>query len=115
LTAGFFTEELQERLTGLYGVTPTIDFVEIAQMVSPALFCSISVPKRTPWSGGAACSPPHLSVAGVDDEPSSTRSAEPPFGVVHPGSSRCREGLTGCWLGALRGRKPKAREPDHVD
>ena len=29
----FFTEELRERVTGLYGVRPTIDFVEIAQVV----------------------------------------------------------------------------------
>ena len=29
----FFSEELRERVTGLYGVPPTIDFVEIAQMV----------------------------------------------------------------------------------
>lgn len=30
---GFFSEELRERVTSLYGVPPTIDFVEIAQMV----------------------------------------------------------------------------------
>ena len=30
---GFFSEELRERVTGLYGVPPTIAFVEIAQMV----------------------------------------------------------------------------------
>ena len=30
---GFFSDELRERVTGLYGVRPTIDFVEIAQMV----------------------------------------------------------------------------------
>ena len=29
----FFSEELTERVTGLYGVPPTIDFVEIAQIV----------------------------------------------------------------------------------
>ena len=29
----FFTDELRERVTGLYGTKPTIDFVEIAQMV----------------------------------------------------------------------------------
>jgi heme-degrading monooxygenase HmoA len=29
----FFSDELRERVTGLYGVAPTIDFVEIAQMV----------------------------------------------------------------------------------
>ncbi len=29
----FFSEELRERVTGLYGVEPTIDFVEIAQIV----------------------------------------------------------------------------------
>lgn len=29
----FFSEEMRERVTGLYGVTPTIDFVEIAQIV----------------------------------------------------------------------------------
>jgi heme-degrading monooxygenase HmoA len=29
----FFSPELRERVTGLYGVEPTIDFVEIAQMV----------------------------------------------------------------------------------
>jgi hypothetical protein len=29
----FFTDELRERVTGLYGVMPSIDFVEIAQIV----------------------------------------------------------------------------------
>ncbi len=29
----FFSEELRERVTGLYGVEPTIDFVAIAQLV----------------------------------------------------------------------------------
>jgi heme-degrading monooxygenase HmoA len=29
----FFSDELRERVTALYGVPPTIDFVEIAQMV----------------------------------------------------------------------------------
>jgi hypothetical protein len=30
---GFFTDELRERVTGLYGVAPEIEFVEIAQIV----------------------------------------------------------------------------------
>ncbi|HXQ61733.1 MAG TPA: hypothetical protein VN796_05320 [Acidimicrobiales bacterium] len=30
---GFFSEELRERVTGLYGVRPRIDFVEIAEIV----------------------------------------------------------------------------------
>jgi hypothetical protein len=30
---GFFTDELRERVTGLYGVTPTIDILEIAELV----------------------------------------------------------------------------------
>jgi heme-degrading monooxygenase HmoA len=29
----FFSEEMRERVTGLYGVRPTIDFVEITQLV----------------------------------------------------------------------------------
>ena len=29
----FFSDEMRERVTGLYGVPPTIDFVEIAQFV----------------------------------------------------------------------------------
>ena len=29
----FFSDELRERVTGLYGVEPTIDFVEIAELV----------------------------------------------------------------------------------
>ena len=29
----FFSEEMRERVTGLYGVEPAIDFVEIAQLV----------------------------------------------------------------------------------
>ena len=29
----FFSDELRERVTGLYGVAPTIDFVEIAEIV----------------------------------------------------------------------------------
>jgi hypothetical protein len=30
---GFFTEGLRERVTGLYGVAPEIDFAEIAEIV----------------------------------------------------------------------------------
>ena len=30
---GFFSDELRERVTDLYGVGPTIEFVEIAQVV----------------------------------------------------------------------------------
>ncbi len=30
---GFFTDELRERVTSLYGVAPAIDFVEIAEIV----------------------------------------------------------------------------------
>jgi hypothetical protein len=33
---GFFSPELRERVTGLYGVAPTIDFVEIAEIVDNA-------------------------------------------------------------------------------
>jgi hypothetical protein len=33
---GFFTDELREMVTDLYGVAPTIDFVEIAQIVDNA-------------------------------------------------------------------------------
>ncbi len=29
----FFTDELRERVTGLYGVGPTVDFLEIAEIV----------------------------------------------------------------------------------
>jgi heme-degrading monooxygenase HmoA len=29
----FFTDALRERVTGLYGVAPTIEFVEIAELV----------------------------------------------------------------------------------
>lgn len=32
----FFSPELRERVTGLYGVAPTIDFVDIAEMVDNA-------------------------------------------------------------------------------
>jgi heme-degrading monooxygenase HmoA len=32
----FFSDELRERVTGLYGVEPTIDYVEIAQLVDNA-------------------------------------------------------------------------------
>jgi heme-degrading monooxygenase HmoA len=32
----FFSDELRERVTGLYGVPPTIDFVDIAQVVDNA-------------------------------------------------------------------------------
>jgi heme-degrading monooxygenase HmoA len=32
----FFSEELRERVTRLYGVEPTIEFVEIAQLVDNA-------------------------------------------------------------------------------
>lgn len=32
----FFSEEMRARVTGLYGVEPTIDFVEIAEMVDNA-------------------------------------------------------------------------------
>ena len=33
LAEAFFTEELRERVTGLYGVGPTINFLEIAEIV----------------------------------------------------------------------------------
>jgi hypothetical protein len=29
----FFSDDMRERVTGLYGVAPTIEFVEIAQLV----------------------------------------------------------------------------------
>jgi hypothetical protein len=29
----FFSEEIRERVTGLYGVTPTVTFFEIAELV----------------------------------------------------------------------------------
>jgi hypothetical protein len=29
----FFSDELRERVTGLYGVAPSVDFVEIAEIV----------------------------------------------------------------------------------
>ncbi len=32
----FFSEEMRERVTGLYGVEPAIDFVEIAELVDNA-------------------------------------------------------------------------------
>jgi hypothetical protein len=32
----FFTEELVDRVTGLYGVRPTISFVEVAELVDNA-------------------------------------------------------------------------------
>ena len=32
----FFSDEMRERVTGLYGAAPTIDFVEIAQIVDNA-------------------------------------------------------------------------------
>jgi multidrug efflux pump subunit AcrB len=32
----FFSDELRQRVTGLYGVEPTIDFVEIAELVDNA-------------------------------------------------------------------------------
>jgi len=32
----FFTDELLERLTGLYGVRPTVEFVQIATLVDNA-------------------------------------------------------------------------------
>jgi len=33
LRKAFFTEELRERVTGLYGVSPSIEFVQIAEIV----------------------------------------------------------------------------------
>jgi hypothetical protein len=35
----FFSEELRERVAGLYGVEPTIDFLEIAQIVENSHVC----------------------------------------------------------------------------
>ena len=46
----FFSEEMRERVTSLYGVEPTIDFVEVAQLVDNA---------------------------GIDAEPGSGRPARP--------------------------------------
>ena len=33
---GFFNEELVDRVTGLYGVRPTLSFVEVAELVDNA-------------------------------------------------------------------------------
>ncbi len=33
---GFFTDELRERVTVLYGVVPTVDYLEIAELVDNA-------------------------------------------------------------------------------
>jgi heme-degrading monooxygenase HmoA len=33
---GFFTQELRDRVTSLYGVAPSIEFVEIAEIVDNA-------------------------------------------------------------------------------
>jgi hypothetical protein len=33
LARGFFTDELRDRITGLYGVRPTVSFVEVAELV----------------------------------------------------------------------------------
>lgn len=33
LARGFFTDELVERVTGLYGVRPTVSFVGVAELV----------------------------------------------------------------------------------
>ena len=33
LARGFFTDELVERVTGLYGVRPTLSFVDVAELV----------------------------------------------------------------------------------
>jgi len=33
---GFFTQELRDRVTNLYGVAPSIEFVEIAEIVDNA-------------------------------------------------------------------------------
>ena len=38
----FFSDEMRERVTGLYGVEPTIDFVEIAEIVD-----NFSAPHQT--------------------------------------------------------------------
>ncbi len=40
----FFSEEMRERVTGLYGVEPTIEFVEIAQLVDNS---GVSQPEMT--------------------------------------------------------------------
>ena len=36
----FFTDELLERVTGLYGVRPTVDFVQIAALVANSQLAS---------------------------------------------------------------------------
>lgn len=33
MAEAFFTDELRERVTGLYGATPTVSFLEIAELV----------------------------------------------------------------------------------
>jgi heme-degrading monooxygenase HmoA len=42
----FFSEEVREMVTGLYGVEPTIDFVEIAQTVDNSGTSQRKGPKR---------------------------------------------------------------------
>jgi hypothetical protein len=41
----FFSDELRERVTGLYGVAPTIDFVEIAELVDNSGATSVAPPE----------------------------------------------------------------------
>jgi hypothetical protein len=36
IAKAFFTEQLLERVTGLYGVRPTVEFVQIATLVENA-------------------------------------------------------------------------------
>jgi hypothetical protein len=36
LARGFFGDELREKVTGLYGVAPTVDVVEVAELVDNA-------------------------------------------------------------------------------
>jgi hypothetical protein len=40
----FFTDELRERVTDLYGVAPTIEFVEIAQVVDNSAHRAAAAP-----------------------------------------------------------------------
>ena len=100
----FFTTELRERVTRLYGVAPSIDFVEIAQIVdNSGLVTEEVIPNgELPWDAGRRADdrsgppvwggtprdvPKHLVGMLVDNCPHTPGGA---YGSVFPGPTGSR-------------------------
>jgi len=116
----FFTDELLERVAGLYGVRPSIEFVQIVALVENTRPCPRPAHERLLWSSASGC---FGSIAVIRDSlltansgrswsqrklPVSGRSRYRQFGVLTPSTSA----HGGDRAGQRRGRDGKRATPN---